>query len=184
MRPRRPREVSAPLVLALMLLARPLLADGHVIDPFIGEYQGQSIVDNTAGLHPRDLSVSITRRGKGFNVEWTTVIYEADGRSRRNNYSISFIPTRRSNIFSSAMRTNVFGGRQAMDPLRGEPFFWARVRGHTLTVYALLITDEGGYEMQVYDRTLTGAGDLELEFSRVRDGEVLRSISGHLRRVR
>lgn len=180
-RPPRPRAV--PLLLALLLLAPTLSGAEHAIDPFIGTYRGHSIADNAAGLLPRDLSVVIARRDKGFSVEWTTVIHEAAGVSRRNSYTITFIPTRRPNIYSSAMKTNVFGGRQAMDPLQGDPFFWARIRGRTLTVYALMITDEGGYEMQVYERTLSDGGDLELDFSRVRDGQVLRNITGRLERL-
>jgi len=50
-------------------------------------------------------------------------------------------------------------------------------------VSALLITDDGGYEVHVYDRTLI-AGGLLLEHSRVRDGAVLQTVTGTLKRVR
>jgi len=46
----------------------------------------------------------------------------------------------------------------------------------------LVITDEGGYEIQVYDRTLIAEG-MSLRFSRVRDGKVLKQINGTLERV-
>ena len=43
----------------------------------------------------------------------------------------------------------------------------------------MLVTDDGGYEMQVYDRTLTGDG-MDLNFTRVRDGKTLKNITGSL----
>ena len=43
----------------------------------------------------------------------------------------------------------------------------------------MMVTDDGGYEMQVYDRTITGNG-MDLKFSRVRDGKTLKLITGSL----
>ena len=54
--------------------------------------------------------------------------------------------------------------------------------GDVLTVHSMLITDEGGYEMQVYARELIG-DRMNLTYSRVRDGEVLRTVTGVLTRV-
>ena len=172
-----------------LLLLMALLAAGNAlamqgIEPFIGEYRGRSISDGGSGLDERDLSVLIEAKGKrGFVVEWTTVSRgSASGKLRKKSYTVEFIPTKRPNIFSSAMKTNVFGGRQALDPLKGDPYVWARIDGQTLTLYALIITDEGGYEIQVYDRTLNAKG-MDLRFSRVRDGQVLKQINGTLERV-
>ena len=172
-----------------ILLAGALLAalgTAHASDgitPFIGEYRGRAISDSGSGLKERDLSVVIEPQRKGgFAVEWTTISRSSSGRLRKKSYTVEFITTKRENIFSSAMKTNVFGGRQAMDPLEGDPYFWSRIDGQTLTIYALLITDEGSYEIQVYERTLTEAG-MDLRFSRVRDGQVLKQINGTLERV-
>ena len=65
--------------------------------------------------------------------------------------------------------------------MQGDPYVWARIVGDTLTIYALVVLEEGGYQMQVYDRTLSEAG-LELEFSRIRNGERLRNIATTLKR--
>ena len=172
-----------------LLLTALLTATGHAlaaqgIAPFIGEYRGRAISDSGAGLDERDLSVLIKAKGEhGFIVEWTTVSRgSASGRLRKKSYKVEFIPTKRENIYSSAMKTNVFGGRQAMDPLQGDPYVWARIDGRTLTLYALIITAEGGYEIQVYDRTLNASG-MDLRFARVRDGQVLKHITGTLERV-
>ena len=57
--------------------------------------------------------------------------------------------------FAPSSRANVFGAVDTEDPMSGEPFAWARIDGQTLTVYMLLIRDDGGYEVQSYARTLT-----------------------------
>jgi hypothetical protein len=80
------------------------------------------------------------------------------------------------------MKVNVFGGNVALDPMQGDPYVWARIEGPTLTVYALHILDDGGYEMQVYDRTIAEGG-LELRFSRIRNGTSLRDIRASLGRI-
>ena len=157
---------------------------------FFGVYVGQTISIEGEGLTPRDLSVTIKppagkfarSRDGGFNVSWTTVTKRRDGSKRRKSYSIDFIPSNRSGIYGSAMRRDMFGNPQPIDPLMGEePFVWARLKGSTLTVHALLITDNGGYELQTYNRTLTNAG-LRLEFRRFRNGERMKTITGLLKR--
>ena len=66
--------------------------------------------------------------------------------------------------------------------MAGEPYLWAHLSNDTLTVQALLITEDGGYEIQTYERRLAPHG-LDLTFSRVADGKVLKTISGVLRRA-
>ena len=67
-----------------------------------------------------------------------------------------------------------------INPLNeGDPFVWATIKGDTLTVYALLITEAGGYELQTYARTLTADG-MRLSFTRLRDGQQLKAITGVL----
>jgi hypothetical protein len=52
-----------------------------------------------------------------------------------------------------------------------------------LIIYALVITEGGGYEMHAYERTLTPAGTMKLTYLRVIDGEVLGSVTGTLKRA-
>jgi hypothetical protein len=157
-------------------------AGDHPLQPFFGEYMGQSISTADSGLSKRDLSVSIAPTRKGFSVKWTTITYRSDGSTKRKTYKINFLATGRSNIYASAMKQNKFGGQVPLDPLKGEPYVWSRITGKTLTVNALLINDDGRYEMQTYDRTLTDKG-LDLKFSRIRDGKVLKTITGTLHRI-
>ena len=63
-----------------------------------------------------------------------------------------------------------------MDPMKGEPYAWARIEGNKLTVFVLIVTDDGGYEMQTFDRILTSDNNLNVKFSRIRDGEKFKSV--------
>jgi hypothetical protein len=51
-----------------------------------------------------------------------------------------------------------------------------------LTVYALVIPDDGGYEVQTSERTLTADG-IDLRFTRDLNGKETRIITGTLKRT-
>jgi hypothetical protein len=158
------------------LAGNPASADDTELAPFFGTYVGHSDPADDGEKVKRDLGVSIEPADDdGFRLTWTTVRHKLDGRRKEDKITIDFLPVRRQGIFSSAMRRDKFGHRIPLNPLKGDPYVWARV-------YAMRIRADGGYEMQVYDRTLVGDG-LALVFSRVRDGETLRSITGTLRRT-
>jgi len=174
------------LFFAILLVAAPaaFAADRPIAD-FYGRFIGKTTIAAEGESAPRDIGVEIRPvedDDNAFTIEWDTVITRADGSTKANSVKILFQHTKRDAIYSSAMRVNVFGKRTPLDPLSGDPFVWARLIGDTLTVFALLITDAGSYEMQVYDRTLNG-DTLALRFSRVRDGEKLKEIIGALTRV-
>jgi len=180
---RAPAGVLA-LTLGILLAAawRPAAAEDRKISDFYGAYTGQSISVQGEGLSARDLSVIIRKIDKGFNLAWTTVARKKDQSTSRKSYSIDFSHSPRKNIWGSAVRRDAFGNMQPINPLReGDPFVWATIKGDTLTVYALLITEAGGYELQTYARTLTAQG-LTLKFTRLRDGEQLKAINGVLLR--
>jgi hypothetical protein len=82
------------------------------------------------------------------------------------------------------MRADAFGNATPLDPMRGDPYVWARVEGPMLMIYALIITEGGGYEMHAYERTLTPAGVMNLNYFRVFNGEVQRAVTGTLKRVK
>ena len=80
------------------------------------------------------------------------------------------------------MRRDAFGNMRPVNPLiEGVPYVWATIKGDTLTIYALLITEGGGYELQTYARTLTDKG-LKLKFTRLVDGRQLKAINGVLKK--
>ncbi|MFQ5984730.1 MAG: hypothetical protein ACE5LL_04350 [Alphaproteobacteria bacterium] len=140
---------------------------------FVGTGLARSDLSEYFDLTVRDLDVRITPRDGGFALTWTTVIRVGDPDDpeiKRKSTAMFFVP---------AGRPNLFRGAPEVDPLSGRPFAWARVKDQTLTVHWLVITDDGSYEVQTYDRTLTGEG-MKLEFTRVRDGEPVRSVTGLL----
>ncbi|MCW8884268.1 MAG: hypothetical protein OQK12_03305 [Motiliproteus sp.] len=160
-------------------------ADKHrTIEDFYGEFVGHASTANYSGERDRDMSISIrpAKQEGHFIIKWSTVVHKADGRSKRKVYQIRFASTDRHQIYSSAMKTNVFGGMEAMNPLKGDPFVWARIKGETLTVHALIITEDGDYEMQTYDRTLNKKG-LWVDFSRRDRHDNIRKISTQLVKV-
>jgi len=65
------------------------------------------------------------------------------------------------------------------DPLKGEELSWARIDGNTMTVFLMTVSKQGVYELQQYDRTLSGTG-MRLLFRSWRDGDRLRSVLGRL----
>jgi hypothetical protein len=170
--------------LLAMLLASAADAMPAGFEKFHGEWVGKAIADTGAEIEPRDIRVKIKPQEQGFSVTWVLVIHKAAGKDKRSEFSVSFQPTKRPNIFGSAMRLDVFGNATPLDPLRGEPYVWARVEGITLTIYALVITDVGGYELHTYERTLLRGGMMKLNYHRVVNGEVLRVVTGTLERAR
>jgi len=179
------RERVAFLWALLLLLSFPLLshASNDPTDIFYGVYEGTSTTTETVGgLSEPEMKVVIRPRKKGFVVEWATLRKKSDGRVKRKEYAINFETTKRENIYGSGMRRNMFGKAVPMDPLKGDPYVWAKIDGKTLTVYAMLVNDDGGYEMQVYERTRTDAG-LDLKFTRVSDGQPVRVFHGKLKKV-
>ena len=169
------------IVLAMVcLFGSPSFAE--VITPFVGDYVGSAdLVDKEGTATPRDMSVSIVETDEGFIVNWKTTTYKLDGRVKEQEFSVEFRPSDRRNVYSAAMKRNVFGHEVPLDPMKGEPFVWGRIVGDTLTVFSLFIDENGGYELQQYDRTLAEGG-LNLSFSRFRDGQKSRSVNTFLKK--
>jgi hypothetical protein len=171
------------LVGGILFTAAVAEAQGGGIERFYGAYVGEAISESGDGLDKRDINADITPQGKGFKVSFTVVLKRGSDKPKRDEYTIAFLPSKRPGIYSSAMRTDVFGNAVPKDPLVGDPYMWARLDGDKLWRYALFVTESGGYEMQTYEYALV-AGGLNLRYSRVRDGEVLRTVTGKLKKVR
>ncbi|GAA0618749.1 MULTISPECIES: hypothetical protein [Thalassospira] len=180
----RKRWFSGLMFVGLLCLSVMTVSQARAasIEPFVGSYHGTTIEHAENELQARDLDVVIKETERGFIVDWSTVIHKPDGREKTVSLDVEFYATERADIYGSAMRSGLFGKRIPNDPLKGEPFFWARIVDKTLTIHALYINDEGGYEMQVYKRTLDDDGNLDLIFRRFRDGEQIRDVTGKLTR--
>ncbi len=173
------RVLAAVAVLAALLAGGAARAgEDLAIEAFAGQFVGTGIAENersgNLALTLRDLDVRIAPEDGGFALSWTTVVRADDGSDvKRKAGAIYFVPTDQAGVFRAAID---------MDPLAGLPFVWARIRGQTLTVHSLLVDNDGSYEIQTYDRTLTRAG-MDLKFTRVRDGTPMRTVTGKLAKV-
>jgi hypothetical protein len=155
-------------------------AENLSIAAFYGSWKGTGQANMPGGyfgLTARDLDVRIEPKGNGFNVTWTTITHPGGdigkAKTRRKSSSIDFLPGGKPGVFKAA--------RQG-DPLAGEPYIWARIKGQTLTVYVLHIDDTGAYVIQSYDRTLTGFA-MEVTFARIRDDEPERTAKAKLVKI-
>lgn len=171
--------LARSMFLAAALLVNPAMAD---IAPFVGSYSGSAKMESADGSSQmRDMSVTIDETKDGFEVEWTSVSYRDDGRTKSKTYKIEFIPSGRGDVFAAAMQRNVFGHAVQLDPMKGEPYVWARLEGPTLSVFSLYVREDGGYFIQQYDRTLAEGG-LELYFRRFANGDKEREVRTFLTR--
>jgi len=169
------------IVFSVAATSLPALAGGPA-EAFYGHFVGKAIDQGADEIENRDLEVHIRPYKNGFNVEWTTTIHRSSGKVKRAAFSINFRPTQQDGVFSSAMRKDKFGNARPLDPLKGDPYVWAVIEGGVLTVNTLIILDEGGYEIQTYERRIIDDG-MYLEFSRIRNGEKLKDIRAKLLRV-
>ncbi len=166
--------------LAAFILLCPLgaAAQDLPLNTFFGKYAGSGIAEDADSLYfgvtVRDLDVDIGPEGDGFYVEWTSVIRAGGDPS---NPDVRRRTTRAS--FATSNRPGVYLAPASGSPIDGEPVNWAYISGNTLSVNVFVIREDGGYEVQSYDRTLTGGG-MQLEFTRIRDGEAVRSVEGQL----
>ncbi len=170
---------SAAVLIVVLLAATAAQADAS---RFVGNYSGSAEVLSADGTKiPRDMSVEINVLEEGFRVSWTSTTHRADGSDKVKSYTIDFRPSDREGVYAAAMKRNVFGHNVQLDPMKGEPFVWARIDGDTLSVYSLFVTETGGYEIQEFDRTLADGG-LQLDFKVVMNGMIQRTVSTFLER--
>lgn len=167
-------------LLLIGFLALTQAVSAKEISEFYGRYSGSVEVTYADGdLDPRDMSVEIGKTRKGFLVKWSSITEKNDGRRKEKTYEVNFVASDREGIFAAAMQRNVFGHVVQHDPMKGQPYVWARISGDTLTVFSMFIHTNGDYEMQQYDRSLTEDG-LHLIFTSHRNGHPVRQLTTDL----
>lgn len=172
------RRAAGLLLMAVVIVAATFArAD---VSRFVGSYTGSAdIVSADGSTTPRDMSVDVSEIKDGFRVSWTSTTHRADGSTKAKTYTIDFQPSERAGVYAAAMKRNVFGHNVQLDPMKGEPYVWGRIVGDTLSIYSMFVTEDGGYEIQQFDRTLAEGG-LALEYQSVLDGAVQRTVSTFL----
>ena len=168
---------GGPLAGLLVTVGLAASAGAAELQDFFGTWRGEALAETRGEaaerLASRDLDVSITPDGDdGFTVTWATVLRRGQGGGARKTASRSFRASGRPAIWRT---------RGPNDPFRQAGYAWARLVDDTLSVFTLTITDTGGYEMHVYDRKVAG-DEMDLRFTRLEDGRVVRLVSGRLRR--
>lgn len=165
-----------------LLFDTPALARNAAVEKFLGTYEGTSETTPDGEKQPRKLNVTIKPYGKnGFSIDWKTTQYKASGRVKKSGLSVNFIPTHRSNIFASAMRTDLFGNQVPMDPMKGDPFVWVTIRDDTLTLYVIRIADSGEQDLQI-DKLKRTPDGLHDEFTSFYGSEPVRHLTAALKK--
>lgn len=172
---------------ATVLATLPAVAEP--IDPFIGTYVGTAQVLGPDGevTEERDMDITIAEdSGDGFRIIWINVT-RIDGRRdvvgvRRRVDEVALEPGDRDGVFLEKTRRSLFERRQDVDVIAGDPMRWGRIDGNRLGIFSMVVMDDGGYSLQSYERILTEEG-MDIEFTRVEDGTVIRRIIGHTVRV-
>lgn len=148
---------------------------------FFGTYQGSGVSSNRDSIYfavtPRTFDVVIRQAANGFEVSWTTLIRrggDPDNPDERQKKA-----TRR---FVATSNPQIFRGADSADATAGGVQSWARIEGATLSVYEMRVLASGAYDVQKYDRTVTAEG-MTLVYTRLRDGEPVRTVKGRLART-
>ena len=174
--------MGGAIALLLLLGAGYASKSAHAQDVAINAYYGkwigsgvsQSESSITFRYTHRDLNVTVIPAGSGFAISWTTI-----QRKKGDPNNPTPVKKTSSTTYVPAGRANVWRATRALDPIGGRIYSWAHLKDQTLTVNSFQILPDGSYEMQVYDRTLSGLG-MKLEFSRIINGKLIRSVKGQL----
>ena len=178
------RAAAASLIALAALLTTSAGAGAASLEPFFGTYVGIAEVKDVASgnVRQRDMDIVIEpyKRG-GFKIQWVNVSL-IDGKRavpgvERRVQTVLFEPAKDAGFFVEVAEDNPFRERDETRPMRGDPVRWASLDDQGLHVYSFVVLEDGRYELQVYDRTLTDIG-LDIRFQRIVDSEVVREITG------
>ena len=148
------------------------------IAAFFGTFTGGGVAENRDSIYfavtARDFDVVIRPEGAGFRIDWTSVIRRGGDPARPD-----IRRKKTTKILVPAGAPGVFRGTGSGDPLAGGELCWARIAGNTLKIFLMMVDKAGIYELQQYDRTLSGTG-MQLIFTSLRDGDRVRTVKGRL----
>jgi len=170
------------LLVATLGLGSVAKADDQASTPdtFYGRFQGSGFTHdpNAAlfGLGARDLDVEIgPAEGGGFFVSWTTVMQSpGDKGSKTKSSKVVFVPSGRPGIYT---------GRPEGTTAATDGMSWASIGDRAMTVRLLHILDDGTYEVQTYQRSLTDDG-MFVFFRSDLDGAVMKVVTAQLHKAK
>ena len=169
----------ATAIVSLALIAESNLGqatDVLSIADFVGHFRGAAQVqadDRFFVQQVRDAEVEIRPDDNGFRLSWTTVIHSGEGDKttvRHRNAEMRFV---------AGPTPSQFRSPEPLEPFAERPTAWAYIDRNTLVVHVLSILADGNYELQTYERSLSG-DVMTLHFSRVFPGRPELVVSGRL----
>jgi hypothetical protein len=177
-------RLAAALALMALTLAAPAGARAASLEPLFGTYVGVAQVEDIAkgDVRQRDMDIVIEpyKQG-GFKIQWVNVSLFNGKRAvpgvERRVQNVLFEPAQDRGFFIEAAESSPFREREETRPMRGDPVRWASLDDQGLHVYSFVVLEDGRYELQVNDRTLTEIG-LDIRFQRIVDGAVMRRVTG------
>jgi hypothetical protein len=145
---------------AAALVTSAAQAADRKIDDFYGRWIGTG-----QATQSRDSEVIIEKAADGFKISWTTMSSDVGNASQSKVKASSL-------TFKSSKKPGMFIDVKSGDALQGKKTTWARVAGDTLTINQLVVSEDGQWDMTVYDRTLKGNDNMNLSFTRFTNGTV------------
>ncbi len=173
---------AALVIVSVVLVAgSPAWAQQKVNLPaFYGEWVGTAVSESEISVHfqltVRDIGVDVRPLENGaFELTWSTV-----QRQKGDPDAPTEVLKSTTLVFEPADgRTDQWWAKETGSLKDGNSVAWARLEKNALVVNSFAVNSDGSSELQTYSRALTGLG-MELKFTRVLDGELVRSAEGKL----
>jgi hypothetical protein len=164
--------------ISTLMIASAASARDLNLSAFAGQWQGSGVSESevsvTFSMTARDLNVAIEVQGDNFIVTTTTVQRKKGDPSNpqavRKTSKREFVP---------GTKPGVWLAKGNGTPASTQAFTWARIMDQTLTITSVEVDKDGGSNLLIYDRSLTASG-MKLEFRRLVDGFLVRTVSGRL----
>jgi hypothetical protein len=167
-------RIALALGFVALSLASAVQAADRKIDDFYGRWVGTG--QSTTGVvkpvaeQARDSEVIVEKAADGFKISWTTMSSNVTDLSK-SKVKTSYL------TFKSGRKPGLFIDVKSGYALDGKKTTWARLSGDTLSISQLVIGEDGQWDVTVYDRTLKGADQMTLAFTRITNGAIARQAS-------
>lgn len=143
------------------------------LSAFFGFWTGTGEASDTEELgeiaepRPRHSNVSIAKEGKnGFSVTWTTLISApGDEAPKSKSDTRTFVPTENVHYFKELLPADA--------EAKGITS-WAHLKGDSLYVNQLAMGQDGSFDLTSYERRIVSDGLMEVVFTRIHNGELVR----------
>ena len=175
-------RMALPAICAAMLLLVPAAQAQQQVSlgAFYGNWVGSAVSESEISVHfqltVRDIGVEVKPlANNAFELTWSTV-----QRQKGNPDAPTEVLKSTTLVFEPAEgRSDQWWAKDTGELKDGNSVVWARLEKNALVVNSFAVNSDGSSELQTYHRALTGLG-MELKFTRVLDGELVRSAEGKL----